>query len=295
MKILLLGKDGQVGRALGRVLPQLGEVTALGRAALDLADGAALQAALDVQSPKIIVNAAAHTDVEGAETAPGPAFAINGEAPGIMAGWAAGRGAALIHYSTDYVFDGRDGPMSERAPVNPLNIYGKSKLAGERAIVEAGCAHLILRTSWVYAAEGKNFLTTILGLAAEQEELRVVADQIGAPTPAGWLALATAQILGAVAIDPVALLGERGGIHHAACTGATDWCGFAEAILDGALRLGLPCRARRIVPINSAQLGAAAERPADSRLSKERLVRVWGIRPPDWRAALDETMKECVN
>ena len=293
MKILLLGKDGQLGRALGRVLPRLGEVIQLGRSRLDLTDGPALRAALDAESPEIIVNAAAGTDVDGAEAAPGPAFAVNCEAPRIMAGWAAGRGAALIHYSTDYVFDGRAAPFSENAECNPLNVYGQSKLDGEQAIAGSGCAHLILRTSWVYAAEGKNFLTTILGLAAEREELRVVADQIGAPTPAGWLARATVQIIGRVAAEPTVLDGEKGGITHCACAGSTDWRGFAQAIVEGAGRLGLPCRVRRIHPISSAELDAPAERPADSRLSIDRLGRVWGIKPPDWRAALDETMKEC--
>ena len=292
MRILLLGKNGQLGRALALRLASVGEVMALGRGRLDLGRTGSITPMLDDLRPDLIVNAAAYTAVDQAEEDRDGAFAVNAEAPEILATWAADNDRALIHYSTDYVFDGtKDGPYSEEDPPAPLNVYGESKLAGEEALRASGAAHLILRTSWLYAAEGRNFLTTMLRLGAERQELRVVNDQIGAPTPATWLAEATAAILAGTGGDPVRTFHEKGGLYHASCNGAVSWHGFAEAIFEDARRHGLPCTVRNLEPIPTSNYPLPAKRPANSRLSTARLRATWNIEPPDWRDALDAVME----
>ncbi|HMQ72556.1 MAG TPA: dTDP-4-dehydrorhamnose reductase, partial [Rubrivivax sp.] len=228
MRILLLGSRGQVGWELQRALAPLGELTALDRRGTgpwqaDLSQPERLAPMLDALAPQLIVNAAAHTAVDRAESEPGLAHAINAAAPGELARWAAAHDATLVHYSSDYVFDGSGHTArSEDAPTGPLSVYGRSKLAGEEAIRASGCRHLILRTSWVYAARGGNFARTMLRLAAERDELRVIADQVGAPTGAELLADVTAHALRALAVDPT-----LAGTYHCAAAGETSWHGYA--------------------------------------------------------------------
>ena len=276
-KILLTGKDGQVGWELQRTLAPLGEVIALDRKALDLSDADAIRAALRATHADIIVNAAAYTAVDQAEKESDLAMAINGLAPGVMAEEAKKIGALLVHYSTDYVFDGAgETPFGEDAAVNPLNVYGRSKLAGERAIQAVGGRHLILRTSWVYGLRGKNFLRTILRLAQEKEELRIVADQFGAPTWSRMIAEATALML--------ARQTATEGLFHFTSTGATSWHGFTEAILE--LTREQRAREPKVTGIPAREYPLPAARPLNSRLSCQRLQRETGIALPHWRDAL---------
>ena len=227
-RILVTGAQGQVGFELARLLPACGEVVALDRAGLDLADPDALVARVRAVAPDLIVNAGAYTAVDLAETERASAFAVNARAPQILAEEARRIGALLIHYSTDYVFDGMAGvPYREDAPVAPLNVYGASKLAGEQAIAAAGAHALTLRTSWVYGLRGRNFLVTIRRLAAERPELRIVADQTGTPNWAVALATATADLVA----QGLPALKERAGLYHFSATGATTWHGFAQAIV----------------------------------------------------------------
>ena len=223
-RILLTGKNGQVGWELQRTLAPLGEVVVLDRRQLDLSDPDQIRERVREISPDLIVNAAAYTAVDRAEAEPEPAMAVNGTAPGLLAEEAKRIGAAIIHYSTDYVFDGaKTTPYTEEDAPNPLNVYGRTKLAGEQAVQAAGVPHLILRTSWVYGMRGKNFLLTILRLAREREELKIVDDQIGAPTWSRTIAEATAQILTSGAW-PVS---GASGIYHLTASGSTSWYGFA--------------------------------------------------------------------
>lgn len=276
--ILLTGTNGQVGWELERTLAPLGEVLACDRAGLDLADSDRIRAVVREARPEIIVNAAAYTAVDKAEAEPELAMAINGTAPGVLAEEAKRTGALLVHYSTDYVFDGaKDTPCTEDDPPNPCNAYGRSKLAGERAIRAAGCRHLILRTSWVYGLRGHNFLRTMLRLAAERDELRVVADQFGAPTWSRMIAEATALALASP--DPAE------GLFHLACGGETTWFGFTEAILAGTRTQRQ--REPRLVPISASEYPLPAKRPASSRLDCTRLMRETGLRLPHWQTALD--------
>src|ERR1700683_4086129 len=235
-KILLTGKDGQVGMELQRFLPQLGEIIALGRRELDLSKPDDLRRMIRTVRPNLIVNAAAYTAVDQAEKEEAIARAINADAPAVMAEEAKKIGAGLVHYSTDYVFDGsKNSPYEVTDPTNPLNVYGKTKLLGERAIQETGVPHLIFRTAWVYATRGRNFLLTILRLATQgSDELRIVSDQIGAPTLSREIALATAQILTQIygRGDGLAVLTEVGGGYHMTSAGETTWYGFAKAILE---------------------------------------------------------------
>lgn len=278
-RILLLGKNGQIGRTLHGMLDPA-RLVALGRSELDLADGAAIRRVLRQVEPAVIVNAAAYTAVDRAETEESVARALNATAPGILAEEASRLDALLVHYSTDYVFDGgQDQPYVEDDPPNPLNAYGRTKLAGERAIQAVHGRHLILRCSWVYAPYGHNFLLTILRLAAERDELRVVSDQVGAPTSALAIARATAGLI------------ERSssatGLYHLSAGGATSWYGFARAILEGRPDM----RAERVVPISSAEYPAPAPRPAYSVLSNEKLFRDFGLALPDWRTGLEEVLQ----
>jgi len=275
VKILLTGKNGQIGWELARVLAPVGELVALQRDALDLAVPDQIVRTVRSVHPDLIVNAVAYTDVDRAEAEPGVAMQVNATAPGILAEEAKRLGAALVHYSTDYVFDGaKSTPYVEEDPPNPINTYGKSKLEGERAIQAGGCRHLILRTSWVYGVRGRNFLVTILRLARELPELKVVDDQIGAPTWCRDVATATAQL----ALQTVA--GRAEGLYHLAAAGATTWCGFARKILD-ASKIDTP-----LSGIPSAQYSTAARRPANSRLSSASLLDAWGIALPEWTESL---------
>ncbi len=280
MKILLTGKNGQLGWELERALAPLGELAAYDRTNLDLAKPDQIAAAVSSVKPDIIVNAAAYTAVDKAESEPETAFAVNAIAPGLLAEGAKRAGALLIHYSTDYVFDGtKEMPYVEKDPPNPLNVYGRSKLAGEQAISDVGGRYLILRTSWVYAPRGRNFLLTIRGLLKEKDELRVVSDQIGAPTSAGALANATAELLRQR--NPTALDDARG-TYHVTAAGHTSWHGFAAEI---ARLEGVP-REIRLVPTASNEYPLPARRPKNSRLSNEKLFRRFGVALPSWQACL---------
>ncbi len=280
MKILLTGKNGQLGWELARALAPLGELAAYDRTILDLAKPDQIAAAVSSVKPDIIVNAAAYTAVDKAESEPETAFAVNAIAPGLLAEGAKRAGALLIHYSTDYVFDGtKEMPYVEKDPPNPLNVYGRSKLAGEQAISDVGGRYLILRTSWVYAPRGRNFLLTIRGLLKEKDELRVVSDQIGAPTSAGALANATAELLRQR--NPTAL-DDALGTYHVTAAGHTSWHGFA---LEIARLEGAP-RETRVVPIASNDYPRPARRPKNSRLSNEKLFRRFGVTLPSWQACL---------
>jgi len=283
VRILLTGKDGQLGWELSRALGPLGEIVAFGRRELDLAVPDRIVSAVGTTRPDVIVNAAAYTAVDRAESEPEAALAVNAVAPGILAGEARRIGALLIHYSTDYVFDGAKGaPYTEDDPPNPLNVYGKSKLAGERAIGAAGVPHLILRTSWIYSARGNNFLLTMRRLLREKGTVRVVSDQIGAPTSAGALADATAGLLRR---HDRSALARMSGIYHATAGGSTSWHGFATRIA----RLEQPGAPHplTVLPIPSSEYPTAAARPRNSRLSNEKLVRSLGVKLPPWEGCLE--------
>jgi dTDP-4-dehydrorhamnose reductase len=280
MKILLTGATGQVGYELERSLQGLGEVVAMGRDSMDLADLDQVRDVVRAVRPGLIVNPAAYTAVDKAESEPALAHRINAEAPGVMAAEAQRLGAAIVHYSTDYVFDGnKAGPYLETDPTGPLNVYGRSKLAGEQAIAASGARHLILRTSWVYGMRGKNFLLTMMRLAREREQLQVVADQHGAPTWSRSIADTTALILA----QAQALQGDwwerNSGIYHLSAQGQTTWHGFTEAIVAA---IGAPCR---VAPIASAAYPVAATRPANSVLCSDKLMQRF-CKLPRWNDAL---------
>ena len=273
MRILLTGRNGQVGWELQKALAPLGELTALGRAELDLRDAGRIREAVRASNADAIVNAAAYTAVDKAESEREAAFAVNATAPGVLAEEAKRSGALLVHYSTDYVFDGaKPAPYVEEDEPNPINVYGASKLAGERAIVGSGCRYLILRTSWVYGPRGANFYLTMLRLARERPELRVVDDQEGAPTSSLAIARATAQLL-----RPGAH-----GLYHLSAAGRTSWCGFARAILG---RAGL---ATPVVAIRTEDYPAPAKRPRNSRLDCSRLRADFGVALAPWEEGLAE-------
>lgn len=289
MTILLLGANGQVGWELHRALAPLGPVRALERAEADLSDPDALRHAVREVAPSLIVNAAAYTAVDRAEKEEALAGAVNADAPGLLAEEAKRLGIALVHYSTDYVFDGVGGrPAMEDDPTAPLNAYGRTKLAGEAAIRDSGCAHLILRTSWVYSMRGANFLLTVKRLAAELEEMRIVADQTGAPTWARGIAGATALILarcGAPAESGV--LAEKSGVYHLTAAGETTWHGFAEAVVDWLRVTNRPVRCKDVRAIPTSDYPTPAKRPANSLLDCTKLRRSFGVGIPDWREQFD--------
>jgi dTDP-4-dehydrorhamnose reductase len=288
MKVLITGARGQLGWELCRTFAPLGEVLAPERRDMDLADGDQLRRAVREAAPNLILNAAAYTGVDTAEAESSIALAVNAVAPGILAEEARRLGASLVHFSTDYVFDGaRRAPYVEADAPLPLGVYGTTKLAGERAVQAAGGSHLIVRTSWVYAARGRNFPLTILRLAAERDELRVVDDQTGAPTWSRLIAEATAQIVASCrARHPQGpdLLGDTSGLYHLTAGGTTTWFGFAEEILRHGPALGL-ARIPRLVPIRTAEYPTAARRPANSVLANDKIWETFGIRMPDWRQA----------
>ena len=257
---------------------------------VDLANLDGFVKALDRIAPDLIVNAAAYTAVDRAEDEPGPATLINGDAPGVLAAWAQRHGARVVHYSTDYVFDGTSTrPYREDDATRPLGAYGRSKLAGETALRESGARHMIFRTAWVYAARGRNFLLTMLRLAAGRDELRVVDDQVGAPTPARLIAEVTAQ-----AIVPWYEGGTpvRDGLYHLVASGQTSWCGFARAIFRRAHAAGLIERVPKVQAIRTADYPTRARRPAFSVLDTTRLRDAFGIALPDWQTGLDDVVDE---
>jgi len=289
MTILLLGANGQVGWELRRTLAPLGPVRALERADADLADPDALSRIVRETAPSLIVNAAAYTAVDRAEEDEASARAINAEAPGVLAEEARRLGIALVHYSTDYVFDGTGSrPAIESDPTAPLNAYGRTKLAGEVAIRDSGCAHLILRTSWVYSIRGANFLLTVQRLAGQLEELRIVADQTGAPTWARGIAEATALVLARCGAprDPGGLA-ENGGLYHMTAAGETTWHGFAGAVVDWMRTSGQPVLCKQVSPIPTSDYPTPAKRPANSLLDCSKLNDAFGIAIPDWRDQLN--------
>lgn len=292
IRVLVTGAGGQVGGEVARELHRRAEVIAVDRGTMDLADPDAIATRIREVRPDVIVNAAAYTAVDKAEDHEDAARAVNALAPGLIAAEARRAGALLIHYSTDYVFDGlAQRPYVETDATNPLGAYGRTKLEGERAIAASGAAHVILRTSWVYGARGANFLLTMLRLAGEREELRIVDDQHGAPTSSRQIARATlalfthdARPLEAADVERVK---ERAGLYHATAAGATTWFGFAQAIFA---RAGVP-RTPRLVAITTAQFGAKAPRPANSVLSNARLNETFGVRLPPWSEGLDEILR----
>ncbi|MRW86238.1 dTDP-4-dehydrorhamnose reductase [Pseudoduganella sp. FT26W] len=285
MKVLLTGSTGQVGYELARSLQGVGEVVAVDRNVMDLSNLDQVREVIRSVKPQLIVNPAAYTAVDKAESEPELAYRINAEAPGVMAEEAKKLGAALVHYSTDYVFDGaQPSARVEDDAVGPLNVYGASKLAGEQAIAAAGIPHLIFRTSWVYGMRGKNFLLTMLRLAKERDELRVVADQHGAPTWSRTIADTTAQVLSQAHAGGNAWWDQHSGIYHLSAQGQTTWHEFTQAIVEEA---GLPCK---VLPITSADYPTPAQRPQFSVMSSERLMTRF-CHLPDWKTALQLCMR----
>ncbi|MBY0235056.1 MAG: dTDP-4-dehydrorhamnose reductase [Burkholderiaceae bacterium] len=291
MKILLLGKNGQVGWELQRALAPLGELVALDRSeGADLANPEVLRATVRAVAPQVIVNAAAYTAVDKAETEQDLALQINAQAPGLLAEEAKQLGAVLVHYSSDYVFDGSGNtPRSEDAATGPLSIYGRSKLQGEDAIRASGCQHLILRTSWVYAARGGNFAKTMLRLAAEREQLKVIADQIGAPTGADLLADLTAQMLPAIKAKP-----EFSGTYHAVASGETSWHAYAQYVIEFARARGQALRVapEQVLAIPTRDYPTPAQRPLNSRLCTAKLQAAFGLRLPHWQQGVERMLME---
>ena len=285
MKILLFGKNGQVGWELQRSLAPLGELVALAsdsqELCSDLADLAGIAQTVRTVAPDVIVNAAAHTAVDRAESEPELARTLNALAPGVLAQEAQRSGAWLVHYSTDYVFDGSgDTPWLETDPTGPLNVYGQTKLEGEAAILTSGCQHLIFRTSWVYAARGGNFAKTMLRLARERDSLAVINDQIGAPTGADLLADVTAHALRAAMQRP-----ELGGLYHLAAAGQTSWYDYARFVIDCARQAGSEIKVtpEAIQPVLTSAFPTAARRPLNSRLDTQELQTTFGLRLPPWQ------------
>ena len=293
MKILLLGKNGQVGWELQRSLAPLGEVIALDRQGGDglcgdLADLDGLRNTIRQVRPDVLVNAAAYTAVDKAESDVLTAGLINAQAPGLMAQELHALGGWLVHFSTDYVFDGSGNTAwCETDRTAPLNQYGLSKLHGEQAIQASGCRHLVFRTSWVYAARGNNFARTMLRLAAERERLSVIDDQIGAPTGAELLADVSAHAIRQAVIQP-----GLGGLYHLAAAGETSWCGYARHVIDQARRDGAALAVQAIEPIPSSAYPVAATRPKNSRLDTGKLSRSFDLHLPDWKSGVSRMLME---
>jgi dTDP-4-dehydrorhamnose reductase len=280
MRILITGKNGQVGTELSRFYHSRGDVVLTGRDECDLSSEQSIRDTVQRVKPAVIINAGAYTAVDQAEKEPGLCFAINAHAPRVLAQEADRLDALLIHYSTDYVFNGEKAhPYLESDPIHPLNVYGESKAAGEAAIAETATRYLVLRTSWVYGAHGKNFLRTMLRLGAERPELRVVDDQLGSPTSAAAIANATARLVEQSLSSPP-------GIYHMTAAGSTSWCSFARAIFDAGVLATQP----RVQPISSADYPTPARRPANSVLSNDKFARAFGFRLPSWQQQLDEVL-----
>jgi dTDP-4-dehydrorhamnose reductase len=304
VRILLLGANGQLGRTFldHGGLAARGELTIATRdgalahgghgETADLSIPASLPALLDRVRPEVIVNAAAYTAVDRAEQEEALATRVNGEAVGALGRWAAAHGALLIHYSTDYVFDGSQSqPYAVNAPTGPLGAYGRSKLAGEQALRDSGADHLTFRTAWVYAAHGHNFLRTMLRLGAERDELRVVSDQHGAPTDTGLIVDGTLAALDRWLQSDSAQRRALAGTHHLVAGGATSWHGFASAIFEQAVALGVLARLPRVVPISSAEFPTPAVRPAWSLLDNGGFRQHFDFPLPDWQHGLHDVMR----
>lgn len=301
LRILVLGANGQVGWELQRTLRPFADVIAAARSCewfaargrllrVDLADAGSLRALVRTVQPNLIINAAAYTAVDQAESEPELAMAINAVAPGLLAEEAGRLNAGLIHYSTDYVFNGQgSAPWREDDPTGPLGVYAKSKLAGEAAIQATGVPHLILRTSWVYGAHGHNFVKTMLRLGNERQSLSIVADQIGAPTSARVIAAATAHLVGLARGCVAEFLSEQGGIVHLVCQGETSWHEFAVEIFRLATTERLPLAVTSVRPIPSSEYPLPAQRPKNSRLDCSRLAERFGLSLPHWTEALHDT------
>jgi dTDP-4-dehydrorhamnose reductase len=291
-RILLTGMTGQVGAELAVSLAPLGEVFACDRNTFDLGDPAAIVATVRKLRPDIIVNAAAYTAVDRAEAEPALAMAVNGTAPGVLAEEALRLNAVLVHYSTDYVFDGtKREPYDEDDAPNPLSVYGRTKLAGDRAVQTSGAKHLILRTSWVYGAIGRNFLTTIQRLAAERDELKIVDDQIGAPTWSRDIAIATSAILARSILSDGAQTGADSGTYNLSAQGSTSWHEFAAVILAQTSDVAAKPRAK-LIAIPTAEYPSPAARPRNSVLSHDKLQRTFGVEMPHWRESVSECLAE---
>lgn len=292
MKLLLLGKNGQVGWQLQRALAPLGEVIALdSRDSVycgDLNQPEKLCSTIQAIAPNVIINAAAYTAVDQAEVEPALAYRINYEAVRALAATAADLGSLLVHYSTDYVFDGsNEKPWQETDVSRPINVYGKSKLSGDEAIMATGCNYLILRTSWVYARRGHNFIKTIVKLIQEREQLKVIDDQIGAPTSAELIADVTAFALAQVLKDK-----EKCGLYHLAANGMTSWYEYAQFILERAKTSPLPIIVKAFQPISSLEYGAKAPRPLNSRLNTQKLCSTFALTLPAWQQGVERTIHE---
>ena len=295
MKILLLGKNGQVGWELQRALAPLGNVVACdvdspGESCADFSRPESLRTLLRRERPEVVVNAAAHTAVDRAESEPELARAINATAPGLLAEEASALGAWLVHYSTDYVFDGSgDAPRTEDAATSPLGVYGRTKLEGERLLQASGCRHLILRTSWVYAARGENFARTMLRLAAERDTLSVIDDQVGAPTGAELLADVTAHVLRHALLRP-----EVSGLYHCVAAGETSWHGYARLVIEWARAAGHPVRVApgSIRPVPTSDYPTPARRPLNSRLDTGKLRGTFALSLPPWQAGVERMLAE---
>ncbi len=298
MRILLLGKNGQVGWELQRALGVLGDLVACdfdspGELRADFSQPDSLPPLIRCLRPDIVVNSAAHTAVDKAESEPELARAINAAAPGVIAREVAALGALLVHYSTDYVFDGSgDVPRDEDAPTGPLNVYGRTKLEGEELIRASGCRHLILRTSWVYAARGGNFARTMLKLAAERDALNVIADQFGAPTGAEMLADVSAHALRRVQAAP-----ELGGTYHCVAGGETHWHGYASFVIEWARAHGLALKVApdAVRPVPTSAYPTPARRPLNSRLDTGKLRAAFDLTLPDWRVGVERMLAEVLD
>jgi dTDP-4-dehydrorhamnose reductase len=292
---LIFGGSGQLGWELRHKLACLGQIDGIEYPKVDFSQPDSIREAVRASEPAVILNAAAYTAVDKAESEPELAAAINGTAPGVLAEEAKRLGSILVHYSTDYVFDGtKQGPYLETDAPNPRNVYGKTKLAGDLAIQAVGCEALILRTSWVYGARGSNFLLTMLRLATERNELRIVDDQIGAPTSSECIAQATADILVQLLPPVKGGLQGRSGIYNLTCSGETTWFGFAKAFLTSQAESSAAA-APNLIPIKTSDFPRPAKRPANSRLSCQRIEETFGVRMPDWEDALSlvlETLRE---
>jgi dTDP-4-dehydrorhamnose reductase len=304
-RLLITGATGQIGWQLQRTLAPLGDVVACTRSQVDLADPEAVAKAVRQFAPDIVVNAAAYTAVDKAESEPELAHTINATAPGRIAEELARTGGLMIHYSTDYVFDGtKTGPYEESDPTRPLNVYGRTKLAGEQLIAASGCVHITLRTTWVYDIRGKNFLRTALRLAREREELRMVGDQRGAPTWARAIAESTALIVAHCMRQRASSGWGQCGTYHLTAAGQTTWAGFAQQILEEYESLaswpadtgeyGSPLVAKRVVAITSEQYNVPARRPLNSVLSNAKLQSTFGLQLPDWRVQLRLALQDAI-
>jgi dTDP-4-dehydrorhamnose reductase len=295
MRVLLTGVTGQVGGALRAPLSKIGIVIAADRLMLDLSSPDCINSTLASIAPDLIINAAAYTAVDDAEDNRELAYCINATAPGILANWASGHNVPMVHFSTDYVFDGSgDRPWREDDPTAPLSFYGSSKLAGEKMVRDAGGDHLIIRTSWVFASMGKNFLRTIVRIARQQTQLRVVDDQFGAPTSARSIAESVVSLLEGDMVTINQSFKRSGGLVHLASREDTSWHGFASSIVKGLSDRGVDLAAEQVIPIKSNEFPTKARRPANSRLDVSRLADLFGVTTPRWQDSLDRELDEWV-